>query len=313
MIQNNIGSAYGDMARFRIPEESLQQSVTAYELALRYRLLQDDPARYAATQNNLGTAYWNLAQHQQPVRRLKQAIASYFEALRYYTPDCEPMHYAMIQNNLGTAYWNLAQQPQANLGVGTVKGKSLSAADLLQRAIAAYGAALAYRTLDVAPAAYAATQNNLGAAYWQLASLLDGQPDQRHELFQQAIVAYKAAISAVEYLAADSLAADSAQMPALSFDPAATHNNLGLAYYQLAIDKHKRDSSAQRSASLEAALRHHLHALQAWQAQPELYQTVFSYVIQTMRAFHNEFGTKGQTVALSQIPANLLPEVLKQL
>ena len=308
MIQNNIGSAYGDMARFRTPAESLQQSVTAYELALRYRPLHDDPARYAATQNNLGTAYWNLAQHQQPVRRLKQAIAAYFEALRYYSPTCEPMHYAMIQNNLGTAYWNLAQQPQANLGIGTATGKNLSAADLLERAIAAYCAALVYRTLEVAPAAYAATQNNLGTAYWQLATLLDSQPDQRHEQLQQAIVAYKAAIAAVE-----SLAAASTSFPSLSFDPAATHNNLGLAYYQLAIAKHQHDSPAQRSANLEAALHHHLHALQAWQTQPDLYKTVFSYVIQTMRAFHSEFGSKGQTLALSKVPANLLPEVLEQL
>jgi Tfp pilus assembly protein PilF len=101
--------------------------------------------------------------------------------------------------------------------------------------------------------------------------------------------------------------------PPLSFDPAATHNNLGLAYYQLAIAKHQQGSPAQRSANLEAALHHHLHALQAWQTQPDLYKTVFSYVIQTMRAFHSEFGSKGQTLALSKIPANLLPEVLKQL
>ncbi|MBW4581081.1 MAG: hypothetical protein KME42_16060 [Tildeniella nuda ZEHNDER 1965/U140] len=308
MIQNNLGSAYGDMARFRTPAESLEQSVGAYESALRYRQLHDDPARYAATQNNLGTAYWNLAQHQQPIRRLKQSIAAYFEALRYYSPDCEPMHYAMIQNNLGTAYWNLAQQPQANLGVGTAKGKDLSAADLLQRAIGAYRAALIYRTLDVAPAAYAATQNNLGTAYWQLANLLENKHEQRCEGFHQAIAAYKTAIAAVEYLTDNTVAPT-----AFSFDPAATHNNLGLAYYQVATDKHSRETSAQRSAHLEAALHHHLQALQTWQPQTELYQTVFSYVIQTMRAFHTEFGSKGQTLALSQIPAKLLPEVLKQL
>ena len=308
MIQNNLGSAYGDMARFRTPTESLEQSVAAYESALRYRQLHDDPARYAATQNNLGTAYWNLAQHQQTVRRLKQSITAYFEALRYYSPTCESMHYAMIQNNLGTAYWNLAQQPQANLGVGTAKGKDLSAADLLQRAIGAYKAALRYRTRDAAPAAYAATQNNLGTAYWQLANLLENNPEQRCERFQQAIVAYKAAIDAVEYLSANT-----AHAPSLSFDPAATHNNLGLAYYQLATDKHHREPPTQRSAHLEAALHHHLHALEAWQPQAELYQTVFSYVIQTMRAFHTDFGSKGQTLALSYIPASLLPEVLKQL
>lgn len=309
MIQNNLGSAYGDRARFQDPAENLERSVQAYELALRYRKLADDPARYAATQNNLGTAYWNLAQHQQPIRRLKQSIAAYFEALRYYSPDCEPIHYAMIQNNLGTAYWNLAQQPQANLGVATATGKEISPTELLQRAITAYRAALVYRTLEVAPAAYAATQNNLGTAYWQLASLMDRQPEQRQPLLQQAIAAYRSAIAAVQYLAA----ASTVHAPALSFDPAATHNNLGLAYYQLATDKHHQDDSKQRFAHLESALRHHLQALQGWEPQSELYQTVFSYVVQTVRAFHNEFGSKGQTQALSQVPANLLPAVLKQL
>ncbi|HEY9655141.1 MAG TPA: hypothetical protein V6C50_06585, partial [Crinalium sp.] len=109
------------------------------------------------------------------------------------------------------------------------------------------------------------------------------------------------------------LATASTSFPSLSFAPAATHNNLVLAYYQLAIAKHQRDRTAPRSVNLEAALHHHLYALQAWQTQPDLYKTVFSYVIQTMRAFHSEFGSKGQTLALSKVPANLLPEVLKQL
>ncbi|NJK52767.1 MAG: hypothetical protein HC936_07945 [Leptolyngbyaceae cyanobacterium SU_3_3] len=44
-------------------------------------------------------------------------------------------------------------------------------------AIGAYRIALIYRTLEVAPSAYAATQNNLGTAYWHLAN----QPSTHYE------------------------------------------------------------------------------------------------------------------------------------
>ncbi|NJN86041.1 MAG: tetratricopeptide repeat protein [Leptolyngbyaceae cyanobacterium SL_7_1] len=75
MVQNNLGSAYADLARYQDPIENLQESIRAYQQTLRFRNPEIDPLRYASTQNNLGTAYWNLAQHQQPEVYLKQAIA----------------------------------------------------------------------------------------------------------------------------------------------------------------------------------------------------------------------------------------------
>ncbi|MBD2020648.1 tetratricopeptide repeat protein, partial [Leptolyngbya sp. FACHB-36] len=296
MIQNNLGSAFGDLARYRSPAQTLQQSIQAYEEALRYRKPEDDPARYAATQNNLGTAYWNLAQHEQPVRRLKQAIAAYSEALHYYSQTRDPLHHAMIQNNLGTAYWNLAQYDSANQGADAMA--------LLSQAIAAYRTALVHRTLDAAPTAHAATQNNLGTAYWHLATQTALPPDQRPELLQQAIAAYTAALTAVRRLQSTGTG--------VAFDPIATENNLGLAYYQRAIDKHAPCEDAQRSRYLEAALHHHLQAMQAWSDQPEFYKTALGYVVQTVRAFYSEFGIKGQQLALSKVPANLLPELMKR-
>ncbi|WP_421659085.1 hypothetical protein [Leptothermofonsia sp. ETS-13] len=328
MIQNNLGSAFGDLARYHNPAEALEHSVQAYEEALRYRKLEDDPARYAATQNNLGTAYWNLAQHHQPVLCLRRAIAAYTEALRYYSPEREPLYYAMIQNNLGTAYWNLAQHKQSapdamevwEMGTTGMEGTGVqedgdsgitprSPADWLHRAIAAYRAALTYRTMEVAPTAYAATQNNLGTAHWHLANLSGTQPKERRKHLQQAIAAYQSTLAAVNHLNA----AGSEHPPTLTFDPSATHNNLGLAYYQIATDKHHRDEEAKRSAHLEAALQHHLQALQGWQQNPDYHQTVFGYVLQTIRAFYTEFGIKGQNLALSKVPAHLLPEVMKRL
>lgn len=309
MIQNNLGSALGDLARYRNPVESLEKSVTAYEEALRYRRMEDDPARYAATQNNLGTAYWNLAQHHQPVHSLKRAIAAYTEALRYYSPTCEPLHYAMIQNNLGTAYWNLAQHKQSAPDEDAGEGRSISPTEWLQRAITAYRHALQYRTVEVVPAAYAATQNNLGTAHWHLANLSGVSAGDRWEHLQQAITAYKAAIAAINYLTSNG----TEHSPALTFDPAATYNNLGLAYYQAAVDRHSQSDEVRRSDYLEFSLDNHLQALQDWQQNPDYFQTALGYVLQVIRTFHDEFGIKGQNLALSKIPPSLLPEVMKRL
>ncbi len=309
MLQNNLGSAYGDLARYRNTVEVLQKSVQAYEAALRYRRPGEDPPRYAATQNNLGTAYWNLAQYQQPVRCLTQAIAAYHAALSYYSPEQEPMHYAMLQNNLGTAYWNLAQHARNSPQVAAAGGHDISAAELLKQAINAYTAALAFRTLEVAPNAHAATQNNLGTAYWHLALLAETESRDRQQYLLQAINAYKSALAAVHYLQA----ASTNHAPALTFDPTATQSNLGLAYYQLAIDQHIQQSPEQRADCLELALQHQIQVLRSWEHHPDYYQTALSYVVQTIRAFHNIFGLQGQSRALSKVPANFMPELLKRL
>ncbi|OLP18958.1 hypothetical protein BST81_06895 [Leptolyngbya sp. 'hensonii'] len=288
MIQNNLGAAYGDLARHQDTVDNLQQSIAAYQEALRHRQPAVDPLKYASTQNNLGTAYWHLAQHQQPKTRLREAIAAYSDALQYYNPEQEPLNYAMIQNNLGTAYWNLAQFEQPD--------------KLLELAVTAYQAALVYRTAEAVPTAHAATQNNLGTAYWHLAGRSKDNPAARQDYLQQAIVAYTAAIQTAHRVTSP-----------LTFDVFATQNNLGLAYYQMATDKQFPLEKAQRSAHLEAALHHHLQALQGWQAQPEYYQTALGYVMQTIRAFYNELGLQGQNLALSKVPGHLLREILPRI
>ncbi|NJN90157.1 MAG: tetratricopeptide repeat protein [Leptolyngbyaceae cyanobacterium SL_5_14] len=293
MIQNNLGAAYADLARYQEPAENLQRSVQAYQQALRHRKADVEPLRYASTQNNLGTTYWNLAQHQQPKVNLKQAIAAYSEALRYYNPKQEPLNYAMIQNNLGTAYWNLAQQEQPK--------------DWLGLALGAYRMALKYRTLEVAPAAFAATQNNLGTAYWHMANHVKDDAEARLDYLEQAIAAYKATL-----VAAEKLAKSPPPIP-LNFDLNATHNNLGLAHYQIASDPHVLVESQARSNHLEASLHHHLQALQGWQQKPEFSQTALSCLLQTIRAFYSQFGIQGQNLALSKVPGHLLPQILPQL
>ncbi|BAZ27784.1 hypothetical protein NIES4074_02120 [Cylindrospermum sp. NIES-4074] len=288
-VQNNLGTAYGDLARFYQPTENWQQAITAYSEALRYRTAEMDSLKYAACQNNLGTAYWHLGQFNQPVLHLNKAIAAYKAALVYYNPQQEPLKYGMIQNNIGTAYWNLSQyeQPRENL----------------QLAIDVYTEALKYRTPANVPSACAATQNNLGTAYWHIANLSQTTKEERPKFLQLCINAYEEALSLAHSLNGISL----------SFDLFATHNNLGLAHYQLVIDQSFNGDKKIRSQHLEAALDNHLKALNGLSKQPEAYQATFTYVMKTIRAFHNELGIQGQNLALSKVPGHLIPEILPRL
>ncbi|MEH2409565.1 tetratricopeptide repeat protein [Nostoc sp.] len=288
-VQNNLGTAYGDLARFSQPSENWQQAVLAYSEALSYRTADMDSLKYAACQNNLGTAYWHLGQYNQPIVHLKKAIAAYNEALLHYNPEEEPLKYGMIQNNIGTACWNLAQYEQP--------------AQNLQLAIDVYSEALKYRTPANVPSACAATQNNLGTAYWHLANLSQTTKEARQKYLQLCITAYEEAIALAHSLSG---------IP-LSFDLFASYNNLGLAHYQLVIDKSFNGDKATGSEHLEVALDNHLQALNGFSKQPEAYQTTFTYVVKTIRAFHNELGIEGQNLALSKVPSQLLPKILSKL
>ncbi len=306
MIQNNLGSAYSDRAYREDPAENLQLAISAYQNALMHRSATEDPSRYAATQNNLGTAFWNLAQHKAPISNLQSAIAAYIEALHHYDSEQEPLHYAMIQNNLGTAYWNLSQCRQSH---DLAESLSATQEDFLMLAIGAYRIALIYRTLELAPAANAATQNNLGTAYWHLANLSSTDYEDRSQHLHNAIKAYKEAIAAAHSLSAT----DPSHAPVLTFDLYAAHNNLGSAYHQLATDDRATLETETRSQYLEAALSHHVQAVQGWREKPEFCESAMAHLVQTVKTLHDRQGIQGQTLAFSKIPAQLLPTVMKQL
>jgi tetratricopeptide (TPR) repeat protein len=155
--QNNLGTAYGNLAAHRDPVENLDRAVAAYQEALKHRTPQTAPLDYAMTQNNLGNAYQMLAAHREPVENLDRAVAAYQEALKHRTPRAAPLDYAMTQNNLGIAYVNLAARgdPVKNL----------------ERAVAAFQEALRFFTAQAAPLRYANTQYELGEAYRNLATL----------------------------------------------------------------------------------------------------------------------------------------------
>jgi tetratricopeptide (TPR) repeat protein len=308
-LNKNLGIASADLARYRDKTENLQQAVAAYQQALLDLDPATEPQQYAAAQNNLATAYWNLAQDGEPVVYLKNAIEAYTQALCCYSPEREPLNYAGVQNNLGTACWNLAQHQPSEV--------------LLVRAIEAYCEALKYRTRELVPAAAAATYNNLGTAYWHLANQFQ-QKQARTESLHQAIAAYEAALDIAQGL-------DRTQ---LTFDTLAARNNLGLAHYQLATDPDFAANKAAQSTHLEAALHHQLQVcagvgqhlndkgltygdklnLQApANSQADSRQTALSYIVKTIRAFYSECGLPGQNLALSKVPGDLLPEILRRL
>ncbi|MEM6754074.1 MAG: tetratricopeptide repeat protein [Cyanobacteria bacterium P01_C01_bin.38] len=288
-VQNNLGTAYGDLARFNNPDRNWQNAVTAYTEALRFRTAEMEPLKYAACQNNLGTAYWHLAQYNQPVINLKLAIVAYEHAVVYYNSEQEPLKYGMIQNNIGTAYWNLAQYDRE--------------VEYLQFAIHAYKEALKYRTPANVPTACAATQNNLGTAYWHLANQPDTDKHEKLDYLKMCIEAYDEALAL----------AHSLQGISLSFDLFATHNNLGLANYQIGTDKFFTEDKKVRSQYLEKALDNHLQALSGMSEESEAHQSTISYIVKTIRGFHSELGIQGQNVALSKVPGQLLPEILPKL
>lgn len=316
-LNKNLGIASADLARYQDKTNNLQQAVAAYQQALLDLDSGTEPQQYAAAQNNLATAYWNLAQDGQPLAKpserivhLKNAIAAYSQALTCYSPEREPLNYAGVQNNIGTACWNLCQYEPSEI--------------LLVRAIAAYREALKYRTRELVPAAAAATQNNLGTAYWHLANQFQ-QKRTRTESLQQAISAYEAAVDIATEL-------DRTQ---LTFDPLAARNNLGLAHYQLATDPDFASDKTAQTRHLEAALHHQLQAcaggLQHLHNKGLTYedklnpqapanslsadsrQTALSSIVKTIRAFYSECGLQGQNLALSQVPGDLLPEILRRL
>ncbi|NJO19572.1 MAG: tetratricopeptide repeat protein [Spirulinaceae cyanobacterium RM2_2_10] len=293
MIQNNLGAAYGDLARYRDLVENLQLSIAAYQAALKFRQAENEPLKYASTQNNLGTAYWHLAQQAEPAMNLRAAIQAYQAASPFYREDSDPQSWAMIQNNLGTAYWNLSQYDEPDAW--------------LPEAIAHYEASLRYRTPAALPAACAATQNNLGTAYWQLSQLADADQTEEVEFLQRAIAAYTVATTIAQQL-------HNHQPPLLvSFDFLGTLNNLGSVHYQLGTTEHFELPGDRRIAHLEAALQAHLQALSQMPPDSVGYANTFKLVARCVRACYDQQGLEGQNRALAQVPGQLLPELLPKL
>ena len=293
MLQNNLGATWGELAQNVDPETYLPHSISAYESSLNVQTEYQDGQRRANTENNLGTAYWTLAQYQKPSAPiLKKAIGHYKNALEFYDADHYSMPHAMIQNNLGTAFWNLSQCEM--LG----RYSSENSQDLLIHAITAYKIALFYRTPEALPLGYAATQNNLAAAYWNLATDRLTHADKIGDLIQLTIVSYQASLTMVEAL----IESGSVNF---SFDPFATHYNLATAFHSsvkyITTDHHN---------ALQKAFTHHLIAWQGWQNQPDQAIAAIDGLVQVLRTAHDRLGRDVQSKLLSSLPPQLLTVVM---
>lgn len=122
MIQNNLGTAYWNLAQYEQTESWLQLAVGAYQDALKYRKRDNLPAACAATQNNLATAFWHLAERciDNPSARreyLQKAISIYDSALaiaenlsHQHPPIPVSFDIFATRNNLGLAYYQIATE-----------------------------------------------------------------------------------------------------------------------------------------------------------------------------------------------------------
>ncbi|NEQ13651.1 MAG: tetratricopeptide repeat protein, partial [Moorea sp. SIO3E2] len=165
------------------------------------------------------------------------------------------------------------------------------------------------------PAGYAATQNNLGTAYWHLADQLKEEYGAKAEYFKQCITAYENALAIAGYQPhpSDQVSNHNRSPVPVNFDIIATYNNLGLVNFQLATHPQFSLSKGSKLTHLEAALHQHVQACMGTVEQPETYQISLNYLIHTIRAFSRENGPAGQSFALSKVPGQLLPEILHRL
>jgi tetratricopeptide (TPR) repeat protein len=299
MLQNNLGATWGELAQHFDPATYLPHSISAYEAALSSSC--QDPQRRANTQNNLGTAYWQLAQYQTPdAPLLYQAIGHYESALKFYDTAQHPMPHAMIQNNLGTAYWNFSQC--ANLTQYSPEKPQA----FLVRAITAYQIALIYRTPESLPLGYAATQNNLGTAYWNLATDRDTLPTEMGDILELAIVSYQASLAMVESLI-------EAGNLNFSFDPFATHHNLASALHRSVIQPHCQLPLAEQKDAIQKAFYHHQVAWQGWQNQPDYDEAAIDGLLQVLRLAYDRCGSGVQSQLLASLPPQLISHIMPKI
>ena len=117
-IQNNLGNAYGDLAKVRDKEANLNLAIGAFRQALRVFIFATLPQDCAMTHSNLGRAYRDLV-----LARLEGGAAeeakdlwraarnSCVEALRVYTQEAYPERHAALTKHLNALDALLAETP----------------------------------------------------------------------------------------------------------------------------------------------------------------------------------------------------------
>ncbi|MBE9076459.1 tetratricopeptide repeat protein [Romeria aff. gracilis LEGE 07310] len=283
-LYSNLGAVFSAIASYDESAAALKHAVNAYRQALTLCSAEHQPEEYALLQNSLGSVYWQLSHHENGQFYLHRAIAAYNEALRSYHPEKAPLDYAAVQNNLGITYWSLSKHERPVF--------------LLKHAIAAYRDALNYRTPHTDPTACASTYSNLGSAYWDLANQYEPAAPQQQCYQQNAVLAYEASLAATAR----------APQPMSGLDPHAIHHCLGKLHEQLA-----QAAAANTGQHLQQSLHHYLEAISGQTAEASIYQTLLQALVSNLQMHYEILGLEGQQQALTHLPPELLPEVLKHL
>ncbi len=140
----NLGLVLQNLAGMQ--RARIQDSISAYQRALRTFDKQKHPKEFAILQNNLATAFLSIPFADQK-GKLREALAvqAFEEGLSVVSLLDHPVEYAMLQNNLGNALQYVSSSHHIQNGF---------------RALAAYDEALRVRTRRDMPEAYANTLSN---------------------------------------------------------------------------------------------------------------------------------------------------------
>lgn len=124
----------------------IQDSISAYQRALRVFDQTSHPAEFAILQNNLATAFLSIPFSDESGRmREALAVQAFEEGLKVVNMIDHPREYAMLQNNLGNALQYASSSHRVENGF---------------RALEAYDEALKVRTPQETPGEYANTIAN---------------------------------------------------------------------------------------------------------------------------------------------------------
>ena len=221
-IQEGLGRTYRKLAEMEKRKDNAARAARACQQALALCSEEDCATQYAGLMADLGSSYLMLAQAEGRRDNCRRAIESYRKAMQIYTAKSYPQQYASMQNNLAIAYLSLADLDEEQGGTAiqardgaeggseteaegregggeegrveaTSESRGESRADYSLLAVAACKEALIYRTAEQYPLAYAATENNLGNAYFALTeegSAAGESLQQAHDAFSRALQVY---------------------------------------------------------------------------------------------------------------------------
>ena len=187
----NLGLALQNLAG--LGKARIQDSISAYQRALRTFDKRRHPKEFAILQNNLATAFLSIPfTDEKSKMREALAVQAFEEGLSVVNLIDHPSEYAMLQNNLGNALQYVSSSHRVENGF---------------RALDAYDEALRVRTSRDTPGAYANTVANKANC---LANLPDdpARPEAGNPANSAAAIAlYREAAAIFESLGEDDKAA----------------------------------------------------------------------------------------------------------